>query len=206
MKRFHEELQSLVVGQQYVCDPQGTGVGMIVDDGGVKCLDMHPAYPGRNPLYLPMKYLGRQPSCDLSSSTLQGQALNHELVFRVYKNTAASGIVMDSMAAIAPGTGSRIRLGHDGTRWYVYVCVPWAGITPSTEFSLVKPLDNGWHNFKMAIRHNRIVGELDGSQFMIPYVVDKAYNTPDALVWTVVLCSTSQFSVRYRDMDFAIQN
>ncbi len=205
MKRFHEEFGNLVMNQQVTYDPAGMGVGMIVDDDG-KCLDYHPSYPGKNPLYLPMKEQNRQPSCDLSSSTLTGQALNHKFLFRVYKHTTGAGPILDSVATIAPGNGSRIRMGHDGARWYVYVCLPTGGITPTTEYSYFAALDDKWHDFSLAVRHNRIVGSFDSSQFTIPYTVSKAYNTPDALTWLVVLYSNPAFSVRYKNLDFAIQN
>ena len=205
MKRIHETFKFLIKGQQAVFDTYGNGVGMIEDDGGRNVITNHPSYPGKQPVYLEMKTLGREPSFDLSDGS-KGHALSHSINFRVTKG--ATGIIMDSMIRIAPGNPNILRFGHDGNRWYIYFCVPLFGIVPAKEISFVKPVDNEWHTLAYQVKFNKVVGyfdDKDNNAFVLPYTAAK-YATPDSATWNAILYSKPEFKINYQDIDFGINN
>ena len=198
MKRINETFSSYPVGSQYVADAQAVAVGRIADDGS---LDYHPGYH-RHAALFELMAAGRQPSCDLSG-TAPGQAVNARITFRHY-GTGLAGHVLDMQVKLTTGPVDIIRFGYDGGAWYCYVCAP-SRIQPGGAWSLNAPLDDAWHTFGLAVRHNRIVGQLDDNPgFNIPYTC--AYSPAGTHTAAVLLESSATWGIRYKSVDGLIGN
>ena len=207
MNRLKEDFVAYPVGSQVTYDTNGFGVGKIFMEDGVKVISHHPSYPGRPPIFLEMKKEQRYPIVNLQEIG-NGHGLIHKFNFKVKKYAVPTGICMDSVARLAPGNGSTVRLGYNGTKscWYVYVCVPSGGITATSAFELLTPLDDKVHSFEMAIRHNKIALRFDANEHVIPYTVDKDWISPEQVFWNVKLYSTDTFAICYYNLDFQVNN
>ncbi len=201
MHRIVEAFTNLPPGAQYVADPGAIAVGRIVNDSGINELDWHPAYR-RHAAYFEMEVAGREPSSDLSSD-MPGRAINAKIEFRRYSGTA--GVVMDINFKLTPGQPDVARLGYDGQAWYYYVCAP-SRIVAASLWKTVMPLDDKYHRFMTAIRHNRIVGQFDDlPPFTIPYSV-ATWAPAGTQTASVLLESSAAWGIRYRYVDLGLQN
>jgi hypothetical protein len=198
MLRVSENFSNLAVGSQYVVDSGSLGVGKIVSDGAVNALSHHSSYPGKQPAYIPLKVVNREPSINLGANI--GHMIDIRVRFRLNDVSTGSGVIFYLLAKVDAAGYDTISFGNDGANWY---CAGSGdNLTMDGSWSLAGAPDTDVHTVRFILMHDVMwVWFDDETPGTFDYEPSTSYATAAAFYANLVLCSSSGWEVYWKWYD-----